>query len=79
MLNEVYGTFCAFTDSSAAGSRTYNPPMTYTTYDVRTHHTNVDTYERVREEDLKQNALCLAWFAYKAAMMDRRFPRNAQK
>lgn len=53
--------------------------MTHTTYDVRTHHTNVDTYERVREEDLKQNALCLAWFAYKAAMMDRRFPRNAQK
>jgi hypothetical protein len=62
----------------AAGIPGFNPIQDYTTYDVRTHHTNVDTYERVREEDLKQNALCLAWFAYNAAMMDERFPRNAK-
>lgn len=53
----------------------FNPVQDYVTYDVRTHHTNVDTYERVRAEDLKQNAMSLAWFAYKAAMLDGRVPR----
>jgi hypothetical protein len=41
-------------------------------------HATVDTYERVREDNLKQNALCLAWFAYNAAMMNERFPRNTK-
>jgi hypothetical protein len=62
----------------AVGIPGFTPIQDYTTYDVRTHHTNVDTYERVREEDLKQNALCLAWFAYNAAMMNERFPRNTK-
>jgi hypothetical protein len=60
----------------AVGIPGFTPIQDYTTYDVRTHHTNVDTYERVREQDLKQNAICLAWFAYNAAMMNERFPRN---
>ena len=59
----------------AAGVPGFNPIQDYVTYDVRTHHTNMDTYERVREQDLKQNAIVLAWFAYNAAMMDGRFPR----
>ena len=49
----------------------------YATYDVRTHHTNVDTYERVREQDLKQNAIVLAWFALQAANTTERIPRPA--
>ena len=53
----------------------FNPVQDYVTYDVRTHHTNVDTYERVREEDLKQNAAVLAWFAFNAAMTDEKLPR----
>jgi carboxypeptidase Q len=56
----------------------FTPIQDYVTYDVRTHHTNVDTYERIREQDLKQNAVLLAWFAYNAAMMDERFPREAR-
>jgi hypothetical protein len=59
----------------AAGVPGFTPIQDYVTYDVRTHHTNVDTYERVREQDLKQNAVSLAWFAYNAAMMNERFPR----
>ena len=59
----------------AVGIPAFTPIQDYTTYDVRTHHTNVDTYERVAEQDLKQNALSLAWFAYNAAMMEQRFPR----
>jgi hypothetical protein len=59
----------------AVGVPGFTPIQDYTTYDVRTHHTNEDTYERVREPDLKQNAIVLAWFAYNAAMMRERFPR----
>ena len=59
----------------AVGVPGFTPIQDYATYDVRTHHTNVDTYERVREEDLRQNAVSLAWFAYNAAMMNERFPR----
>jgi len=60
----------------AVGIPGFTPIQDYATYDVRTHHTNVDTYERVREQDLKQNAVSLAWFAYNAAMLDSRFPRE---
>ena len=59
----------------AVGVPGFTPIQEYATYDVRTHHTNVDTYERVREQDLRQNAVSLAWFAYNAAMMSERFPR----
>jgi len=58
-----------------AGIPGFNPVQDYVTYDVRTHHTNVDTYERVQEADLEQNALVLAWFAYNAAMTDARLAR----
>lgn len=60
-----------------AGIPGFNPVQDYVTYDVRTHHTNVDTYERVREEDLKQNAAVLAWFLYNASMTDEKLPRPA--
>ena len=62
-----------------AGIPGFNPVQDYATYDVRTHHTNVDTHERVREEDLKQNAAVLAWFAYNAAMTGERFTRPPAK
>lgn len=60
-----------------AGIPGFNPIQDYVTYDVRTHHTNVDTFERVREEDLRQNAIVLAWFLYQASMTDERLPRPA--
>ena len=60
-----------------AGMPGFNPVQDYDTYDVRTHHTNVDTYERIREEDLKQNAIVLAWFVYNAAMTEERVPAPA--
>ena len=39
----------------------------YIDYDVRTHHTNVDYYERVQADDLKQSAIVMAVFAWQAA------------
>lgn len=43
--------------------------------DDRTHHTNLDTYERLSEPDLKQAATVLATFAFNAAQQTQRFPR----
>jgi hypothetical protein len=47
----------------------------YVEYDVRTHHTNVDFYERIRPDDLVQSAIVMAAFAYQAAMREQPFPR----
>jgi hypothetical protein len=51
----------------------------YVNYDVRTHHTNVDTAERVKPEALKQAATVMANILYQAAMRDGKFPRPAPK
>lgn len=44
----------------------------------RGYHTNVDTWERLLLPDLRQNAIITAWFAYNAAMMTERFPREPE-
>ena len=59
----------------AVGVPGFNPIQEYKDYDVRMHHTNVDLYERVREQDLKQNAVVMAWFAWQAATTAERIPR----
>ncbi len=59
----------------AVGIPGFNPIQEYKDYDVRMHHTNVDLYERVREQDLKQNAVVMAWFAWQAANTAERIPR----
>jgi hypothetical protein len=51
----------------AVGVPGFNPVQEYTDYDVREHHTNVDTAERIRIDDLKQNAAVLASFVAHAA------------
>jgi len=45
-------------------------------YGTRTHHTNMDTYERVHELDVKQAAVIMASFAYHAAMREQKLPRK---
>jgi hypothetical protein len=45
-------------------------------YETRTHHSNMDVYERVQPEDMKQAATIIATFAYQAAMRDAQFPRK---
>jgi Zn-dependent M28 family amino/carboxypeptidase len=49
----------------------------YTAYDVRTHHTNMDTVERLDAEDLKQASVVMASVLYHAAMRDAMVPRQA--
>jgi hypothetical protein len=51
----------------------------YTTYDVRTHHTNVDFSERIEPNALKQAATVMAVVLYQAAMREGTFPKPAPK
>lgn len=45
-------------------------------YDTLTHHSNLDVYEHIRAEDLKQAAVIEACFVYNAAMLDEMLPRK---
>src|SRR5580658_32106 len=45
-------------------------------YETRTHHSNMDTYERLQPADLKQLAVVEAIFVYNAAMRDQMIPRK---
>jgi hypothetical protein len=45
-------------------------------YGSRTHHSNMDTYERLLPEDMKQAAVVEAIFVYNAAMRDQMLPRK---
>jgi Zn-dependent M28 family amino/carboxypeptidase len=58
-----------------AGVPGFNPIQSYEHYDISTHHTNMDTVERLNAKDLAQAATVIATFVYHAAMSDQRFPR----
>ncbi|HEY9503184.1 MAG TPA: M20/M25/M40 family metallo-hydrolase, partial [Pyrinomonadaceae bacterium] len=44
-------------------------------YGSNTWHTNLDTYERILEDDVKKNAMIVAWSVYQLAMRDDLLPR----
>jgi hypothetical protein len=44
-------------------------------YETHTHHTNLDNYERVIEEDVKASAISIAATVYQLAMSDEMLPR----
>jgi carboxypeptidase Q len=45
-------------------------------YDTRTHHSNMDVYERIQEPDMKQMAVIVASFVYMTANRDDMLPRK---
>ena len=45
-------------------------------YNSRTHHSNMDTFDRVQADDMIQQATVIAVFAYNAAMRDAKLPRK---
>jgi hypothetical protein len=45
-------------------------------YRSRTHHSNMDVYDKLIPEDLMKNAIIMASFAYHAAMRDEKIPRK---
>jgi carboxypeptidase Q len=64
----------AFDDVGLPGIQFIQDPLEYST---RTHHSNMDVYDRLVESDLKQAAAVIATFAYHAAMRPEPLPRKA--
>ena len=46
-------------------------------YETRTHHTNLDTYDRIQRDDMMQASAVMASLVYHAANRDDLFPRKA--
>jgi hypothetical protein len=63
----------SFDDVGIPGFQFIQDPMDYET---RTHHSNMDTYERLQPADLKQIAVVEAIFVYNAAMREQMIPRK---
>jgi Zn-dependent M28 family amino/carboxypeptidase len=45
-------------------------------YDTRTHHSNMDVYDRIQADDMMQAAVIMASFVYNTAMRDQKLPRK---
>lgn len=45
-------------------------------YSTRTHHSNMDNFDRIQAEDMKQASIIMAAFVYQTAMMDEKLPRK---
>jgi hypothetical protein len=45
-------------------------------YDTRTHHSNMDVFDRIQEDDMKRAATIMAAFVYQTAMRDEKIPRK---
>jgi len=45
-------------------------------YDTRTHHTNMDTYDHLVADDLKEAAIIVASFVFNTAQRDAKIPRK---
>jgi len=73
-LNNTGGTdHLAFDGVGLPGFQFIQDPVEY---DSRTHHSNMDVWDRVQEDDVKQASIIMAAFAYNAAMTDAKFPRK---
>ena len=45
-------------------------------YFTRTHHSNMDLYDRIQKGDIMQSAVIMASVVYQTAMRDERMPRK---
>ena len=63
----------SFDEVGIPGFQFIQDPMDYET---RTHHSNMDVYERASKEDLMEAAVIMASFVYDAAMRDQMLPRK---
>jgi len=48
-------------------------------YDSRTHHSNMDVFDRIQADDMKQISIIVAAFVYQTAMMDEKMPRKPMR
>lgn len=73
-LSNTGGTdHLAFDAAGIPGFQFIQDPIAYST---RTHHSNMDNYDHLVPDDLKQAATIIASFAYHTAMREERMPRK---
>jgi carboxypeptidase Q len=65
----------SFNEAGLPGIGMGQDPIEYQTH---TWHTNLDTYERILEDDVKKDAIVVAWSVYQLAMRDDLLPRFAK-
>ena len=65
----------SFNQAGLPGIGTGQDPIEYQS---NTWHTNLDTYERILEDDVKKDAVEVAWCVYQLAMRDDLLPRFAK-
>src|SRR5215212_7817385 len=65
----------SFNEAGLPGIGMGQDPIEYGTH---TWHTNLDTYERILEDDVKKDAMVIAWSVYQLAMRDDLLPRFAK-
>jgi hypothetical protein len=65
----------SFNEAGLPGIGMGQDPIEYQTH---TWHTNLDTYERILEDDVKKDAMVVAWSVYQLAMRDELLPRFAK-
>jgi Zn-dependent M28 family amino/carboxypeptidase len=63
----------AFDEVGLPGFQFIQDPLEYNT---RTHHTNMDSFDRLQAPDMMQNAAIVASFAYHAANREQKLPRK---
>jgi Zn-dependent M28 family amino/carboxypeptidase len=63
----------AFDAAGLPGFQFIQDPMDY---DTRTHHSNMDVYDHLSADDLKQIATIVAAFVYNTAQRDEKLPRK---
>lgn len=74
--NNVFGVDAiAFDMAGLPGFQFIQDPLDYET---RTHHTNMDVFDRLPADDLRRNAVILASMVYHAAMRDQPLPREGR-
>ena len=66
----------SFNEAGLPGIGFGQDPIQYNSY---TWHTNLDTYERVVEEDVKKSAIAIAGAVYHLAMREERLPRFSKE
>jgi len=73
-INDTGGTdHLAFDAVGLPGFQFIQDPVEYST---RTHHSNMDVYERIQASDMMQNTVIVATFVYHAANRDELIPRK---
>ncbi len=64
----------AFDEIGLPGFQFIQDPLEY---DSRTHHSNMDVFDRLSAEDLMQASVVMASFVYHASMRDEKLPRKS--